>query len=320
MDVTGRTATAYAPAAVGNVAVGFDLLGHPIENLGDEITVTATNGTDVVIEHIEGVADHIPMAAAKNTAGAAVMALQEHLKLRTGFLLNIRKGIPAGSGMGGSGASAVAAVFAANALLVEPLETKTLLPFALAGEAVTTGKAPIDNVAPQLLGGLCLAHPAAKTPIMLPVPDDVCCVLIHPAYRIETRQSRSSLEKTIAMERVTAQSGLLAAFVSACYRNDLDLLAESLRDILVEPQRSSHIPGFDLVQNAAMKNSALGCSISGSGPSVFAWCRQTDSGKVADAMQAAFRQAGLASTAYISSIGGPGVRLLKHNKKIHKKQ
>jgi homoserine kinase len=200
----------------------------------------------------------------------------------------------------------VAAVFAANALLVEPLETKTLLPFALAGEAVTTGKAPIDNVAPQLLGGLCLAHPAAKTPIMLPVPDDVCCVLIHPAYRIETRQARSSLEKTIAMER------------SACYRNDLDLLAESLRDILVEPQRSSQIPGFDLVQNAAMKNSALGCSISGSGPAVFAWCRQADSGKVADAMQAAFRQAGLASTAYISSIGGPGVRLLKHSKKILK--
>jgi len=231
--------------------------------------------------------------AKKNSAGAAVIAMKEHLDIAAGFSLRIRKGIPLGSGMGGSGASAVAAVFAVNALLDPPLPVEELLPFALAGEAVATGTSPIDNVAPQLLGGLRLAHPAGGTPIAVPVPRGLLCVLVHPACSVETRESRAGLDDKVALSLHTEQAGLLAAFVSACYQGDLALLSRSLRDVLIEPQRALHIPGFADVQAAALKNSALGCSLSGSGPSVFAWCERADAKAIAAAMQSAFARSGL---------------------------
>ena len=309
-------AVAYAPAAVGNVAVGFDLLGHAIEAPGDVVSVRYTDHDQVVIDEITGVAGELPLLAEENSAGAALLAMREGLGLVGGFSVRIKKGIPSGSGMGGSGASAVAAVFAANALLDEPLAVADLLPFALAGEAAATGAAPIDNVAPQLLGGLRLAHPDGGTPIALPVPQGLQCVLVHPDCKIETRRSRAGLNEHIPLTLVTRQSALLAAFVSACHLGDIDLLSRSLRDVLIEPQRSFDIPGFADVQRAAMKNSALGCSLSGSGPSVFAWCRRSDAKTIAAVMRAAFERSGLASSVYISAIDAPGVRLLENDNNL----
>ena len=316
MDLKRGMAVAYAPAAIGNVAVGFDLLGHAIEAPGDIVSVQHASHDKVLIEEIAGIAGKLPLQAEENSAGAALIAMREHLGLAAGFSMRIKKGIQVGSGMGGSGASAVAAVFAANALLDEPLATEDLLSFALAGEAVATGAATIDNVAPQLLGGLRLAHPDGGTPIAVPVPKDLQCVVVHPACSIETRQSRRGLNESISLATVTKQAGLLAAFVSACHLGDIDLLSRSLRDVLIEPQRSSGIPGFANVQEAAMKNSALGCSLSGSGPSVFAWCRRSDARNIAVVMQAAFDRSGLTSSAYISAIDAPGVRLLENDNNI----
>ncbi len=312
MDLT--RAIAYAPAAVGNVAVGFDLLGHAIEKPGDVVSVERSDRDQVVIEEISGTTVELPLTAKNNSAGAAVIAMKEQLGIATGFLLRIRKGIPLGSGMGGSGASAVAAVFAANALLDAPLAVEELLPFALAGEAAATGTAPIDNVAPQLLGGLRLAHPAGGPPIAVPVPAGLRCVLVHPACSIETRESRAGLDDNIALSLHTEQAGLLAAFVSACYQGDIALLSRSLRDVLIEPQRALRVPGFADVQASALQNSALGCSLSGSGPSVFAWCKRSDAKAIAAAMQAAFARSGLDSTAFVSAIDAPGVRLLETEK------
>ena len=309
-------AVAYAPAAVGNVAVGFDLLGHAIEAPGDIVSVRHADHHQVVIDEITGVAGELPLLAEENSAGAALLAMREGLGLVSGFSVRIKKGIPLGSGMGGSGASAVAAVFAANELLNEPLGVVDLLPFALAGEAAATGTAPIDNVAPQLLGGLRLAHPDGGTPIALPVPQGLQCVLVHPDCKIETRRSRAGLNESIPLALVTRQSALLAAFVSACHQGDIDLLSRSLRDVLIEPQRSVDIPGFADVQRAAMENSALGCSLSGSGPSVFAWCRRSDAKTVAVVMRAAFERSGLASSVYISAIDAPGARLLENDNNL----
>ena len=316
MDLKRDVAVAYAPAAVGNVAVGFDLLGHAIDAPGDIVTVRHASDDQVLIKEITGIAGGLPTMATENSAGAALIALREHLGLAAGFSVKINKGIPLGSGMGGSGASAVAAVFAANALLDKPLATEDLLPFALAGEAAATGAAPIDNVAPQLLGGLRLAHPDGGTPIALPVPPGLQCVLVYPDCSIETRQSRAGLNENIALAMVTEQAGLLAAFVSACHSGDIDLLSRSLRDVLIEPQRSSGIPGFADVRQAAMKNSALGCSLPGSGPAVFAWCRQSDAKTIAAAMRSAFERSGLASSACISAIDAPGVRLLDNDNNL----
>jgi homoserine kinase len=199
-------------------------------------------------------------------------------------------------------------------LLDSPLAVEEVLPFALAGEAAATGTAPIDNVAPQLLGGLRLAHPAGGTPIAVPVPPGLLCVLVHPACSVETRESRAGLNDNVALSLHTEQAGLLAAFVSACYQGDLALLSRSLRDVLIEPQRASYIPGFVDVQGAALENSALGCSISGSGPSVFAWCKRADATTIAAAMQSAFARSGLESTAFVSAIDAPGARLLETHK------
>lgn len=304
-----RSATAYAPASVGNVAVGFDVLGHAIEGAGDRATVTRTTSGRVVVAAIRGVVQSLPLEAEKNTAGRALMSLLAHAPRGTGFELDLDKGIALGSGMGGSASSAVAALVAANATLDVPVSNDVLYECALDGEAVASGGRHGDNVAPILLGGLVIA-PAKGSPVPVPVPRDLVCALVHPHFVLETRRARAALAGTYDLHDFVAQSEGLALVLAGCFRDDLDLIRRGLRDVLVEPRRAPLIPGFAAVKMAAIDAGALGSSISGAGPSVFAWCAgEATARRAALAMQAAFRAAGLESDVYTSPVAVPGARV-----------
>ncbi len=304
-------ATAFSPASVGNAAVGFDLLGHAIDGPGDVVTATRRDRPGVVIESITGCVTDLPTEPAENTAGQAVLKFLEATRPGFGIGLAIRKGIALGSGLGGSAASATAGLVAANALLPDPLGRHGLYPFGLAGEAVASGSAHGDNVGPQLLGGLVLAMPDRL--VSLPVPDNLFAVVVHPDFAIETRQARKSLEAPFPLETIVAQQTRLALVLCGCFRNDLELIGAGLEDVLVEPRRSTLVPGFADVKRSALAHGALGASISGAGPSIFGWFNGQDRAREAgDHMVAAFEDHGLEARAWVTPVDAPGARLLEN--------
>lgn len=306
-------ATAYAPAGVANLAVGFDLLGHALDAVGDLVTVHRTDRPEVEIAEIIGADAEIPMDPAQNTATAGLVVLLRELGLPYGFRVSIRKAIPLGSGMGGSAASAVGGIVAANALLEEPLPPLELLRYALVGETVASGSAHADNLAPGLLGGLTLVRSMDPMDVLqIRVPAEIRCVLVHPHLRLDTRVARAVLPKEISMGLHVKQSANLAAFVLGCERGDLELIRRSFVDLVVEPHRAPLIRGFAAVKAAALESGALGCSISGAGPSVFAWCVGEEvAAGVRDSMTAAFAAEGVDSDAYISPVDAPGARIVE---------
>jgi homoserine kinase len=307
------SATAFAPAGVGNVAVGFDILGHTMQGAGDRVTVRRIEEPTVEIARITGIEEALPLTAAHNTATAGLIALRRDLELPFGFEVTIEKGIPLGSGMGGSAASAVAAVVAANALLATPLDDLTLFRYALLGETVASGTAHGDNLAPALLGGLVLVRGTEPPDLVsIPVPPQLRCVLVHPHLRLDTRVARGVLKPDVPLKLHIEQSANLAGLLAGCFRNDLELIARSLADVLVEPHREPLVPGFRSVKLAALEAGALGCSLSGAGPSVFAWCaEETVAVRVRDAMRDAFAAADLAVDGWISPVDGPGARIVE---------
>jgi homoserine kinase len=279
--------------------------------LGDRVTVTRRAEPGVSIRSITGVVLDLPLAAEKNTAGMAALALQRELGLPFGFDLDVVKGIPLGSGLGGSAASAVAAVVAAAAVVEQPLDRTQLLKFAMQGEAVASGSVHVDNIAPSLFGGLVLTvgvdNPHVK---QIPVPESVRCVLVHPHMVLATREARAILGKTITLSDSIWQQANLAGFLAGCFTADLPLIRESLLDVIIEPQRQVLIPGFAAVKRAALEAGALGCSISGAGPTVFAWAEAPDADNVRDGMVAAFRGHGLECDSWVSTIDRQGARVV----------
>lgn len=308
----GRSvATAFAPASVGNVAIGFDILGFSVAAIGDRVTARRTEAAGVTIKAIRGVVQDLPLDAAKNTAGRAVIALHDAQPPGFGFELTIDKGIPLASGLGGSAASAVAAVVAANALLPQPRTQLQLLQYAMHGEAVASGSMHVDNIAPSLYGGLVLTvgidHPRVK---QIPVPEAIRAVIVHPHMFLSTRQARAILKGSVEMADFVWQTANLAGFISGCYTNDLDMLRESFEDVVIERQRAALIPGFGEVRRAALSAGAIGCSISGAGPTVFAWCLQQHAEAVREAMVLEFSQHDLKSDHWVITLEASGAHVI----------
>ncbi len=304
-------ATAFAPASVGNVAIGFDILGFAVDALGDRVTVSRSERPGVTISAVSGIAGELPTDPAQNTAGRALQALHATLAPSFGFEMRIEKGIPLGSGLGGSAASAVGAVVAANALLEQPYEPIELLKFAMQGEAVASGSLHVDNISPSLFGGLVLTvgidHPRVKR---IPVPPGVCAVLIHPHMFLATRQARAILKRDVPLADFVWQTANLAGFISGCYTDDLDMIRASFEDVVIEPQRQALIPGFAAVRAAALAAGALGCSISGAGPTLFAWALETQAQAVLAAMRAPLVATGAQVDEWIVDLHREGARVV----------
>ena len=312
MSHTPRWATAFAPASVGNVAIGFDILGFSVDALGDRVTVSCTEERQVTILDVTGIAGKLPSEPAQNTAGRALLAMREALHPGFGFAMRIDKGIPLGSGLGGSAASAVGAVVAANALLPQPCSKLELLKFAMQGEAVASGSLHVDNISPSLFGGLVLTvgidHPRVK---QIPIPSGVRAIIVHPHMFLSTRQARAMLKRSVELSDFVWQTANLAGFISGCYTNDLDMIRASFEDVVIEPQRQALIPGFAGVRLAAMQAGALGCSISGAGPALFAWALAKDAHRVLEAMRREFTAGDIRIDEWLVDVGAGGARIIE---------
>lgn len=305
-------ATAFAPATIANVAVGFDLLGFPIEGVGDRVTVTRTPKLGVEIMSITGVVSSLPIDAGKNTATVGLLQMLKDVNADFGFSVAIEKGIPMSSGMGGSASSSVAAVVAANAVLDQPFSNEKLFHYAMLGEAVASGGLHGDNIAPCLFGGLTLCRSVEPADIIkIPVPSGVFCVLVHPDIHVSTKESRGKLKKEIFLSSHVLQTAAFGGFLAGCFQNDVDLVQRSFLDIIIGPQRADQIPGFVEVKAAALAAGAIGCSISGSGPSVFAWARnKSDAEKIKTVMLKEFEKKNLKTGAWISPVSEKGARII----------
>lgn len=303
--------TAFAPASIGNLGVGFDMLGLALSGIGDRVHARRIDGDRVQIAEVRGLDGQIhpflSTNADENTASIAAQALWDEHGDHGSVELKVHKGVPLQSGMGSSASSAVAGAVAANALLESPLDMEALLPYALEGEKYASGGLHADNVAPSLLGGLILC-PQILLPgvIRLPIPDGVTAVLLHPDLQVNTAQSRRGLAKSYSMQQWLDQQGLLAGFVAACASSDIALIGKTLRDVIIEPQRSDNVACFAPVTAAATKAGALGCSLSGSGPSIFALCRDNDARNVASTMEQACRVLGIGCQSWVSPMTAPG--------------
>ncbi|MCH9693066.1 MAG: homoserine kinase [Gammaproteobacteria bacterium] len=307
--------TAFAPASIGNVAVGFDMLGLALADVGDRVQARRTDAEKVTVSEVRGqdgeIHPYLSTNAEENTASIAVQALWDAHGDSGSIELKVHKGVPLQSGMGSSAASAVAGVVAANALLERPLSTEKLLPFALEGEKFASGGLHADNVAPSLLGGLILC-PEVLLPkvVSLPVPDGVSAVLLHPELQVNTAQARRGLARSVSVQKWLQQQGSLAGFMAACASSNLEMISKTLQDVIIEPQRAQNVVCFDQVSSAASKSGALGCSLSGSGPSIFALCRNADARNIASAMEQACRGLGIDCQSWLSPMTAPGARIV----------
>lgn len=334
----GRITQAFAPVSMGNVIVGFDVLGlamTPLDDTlwGDVATVADADGDDLRFSVDGPCAGALPARAEENLACAVA---GEYLRLARargaatgGLALTLTKNLPIGSGLGSSASSAVATLVALNRHCAEgngdgPLATAEVLGLAGYAERLASGSEHYDNVAPALVGGVCLLGEAEPTTdptlpwrslpatlVQLPWPDDLVLVFVTPHVRIDTRDARNALPRQIALAAGVEQSRRLALFVAALYHEDLELLARVFHDDLVEPARAGLLPGFTEARRAALDAGALGCSFSGSGPTTFALARDAEGGAIIGAaLQSAFRTAGLDSTLRLARVDEQGARVL----------
>ncbi len=308
-----ETIRVYAPATVANVACGFDIFGFAVDHPGDEIVLSKKSEPGVQIIEITGDQGRLPKEVDKNTAGIAIQKYLAFInRSDQGFNLSLHKHMPLGSGLGSSAASAVAGVFAANELMGRPLTQKELLPFAMEGERVACGSAHADNVGPSLLGGFIIIRSYDPLDIIqIPTPVDLFASIVHPQIEVNTKDARGILDKEISLGIVIAQMGNVAGLVAGLLLPDYELIGRSLVDVIIEPSRAILIPQFAEVKLAALSSGALGCSISGSGPSLFALSRGRNTAEsVAKAMSDTFAVVGIGSETYVSQINRSGPVIL----------
>lgn len=299
----------FAPASVGNLIVGFDIMGMALDKPGDEIVVRLSDKPGLRISNIYGANGKIPLEVEKNTAGVAAQRFLEHIgEEGRGIEMEIYKKMPFASGLGSSAASAVAGVMAVNEILKRPLEKRALLPFALQGEQIASNALHGDNVAPSLLGGIIFIRNNEEMDVhRIPSPRGLYATVIHPKIQIKTSDARGVLSDKILLKQHILQSGNLGGLIIGLYNSDFDLIGRSLQDIIIEPQRSKLIPGFDKIQESAMKEGALGCSISGAGPSIVALSANSlKAENIGNAMQKVFKDMKIESELFISTVNNEG--------------
>ncbi|MGY6522559.1 MAG: homoserine kinase [Mongoliitalea sp.] len=308
-----KAVTAFAPATVANVSCGFDILGFAIGDMGDRVKVSLSDQPGLRVVSITGDGGRLPLEPEKNTCTVAIQAFLDRLNSNQGLEISLMKGLPLGSGMGSSAASAAAALMAANELMGSPFAKAELVPFAMEAERVACGAAHADNVAPSILGGFVLIRDYAPLDIIkLPVPEGLYTTLIHPHIELRTADSRSVLRRQISLQDAVVQSGNIAGLISALYTSDLKLLGRSLKDVIAEPYRALLIPGFYELREAIQKVGALGSGISGSGPTLFVLSESREiAAQVAKASEEVYAKIGLGMDVSVAEVNPVGAYVVE---------
>ncbi|HEX9564860.1 MAG TPA: homoserine kinase [Gemmatimonadaceae bacterium] len=307
-------ATAFTPGSIGNLGPGLDVLGCAVEGAGDAVTAEWCQRPGISIAD-SGHPD-LPTDVTQHAAGIAALAIVRRATTlgattpADGITLSVRKGLPLAAGQGGSAASAVAGAAAVNALIGSPLKRNDLLAAALAAEESIAGR-HLDNIAPALMGGIVLVRSLDPIDVVqLPVPDGLRIVLAHPSQSLRTSDARAVLPDRVARDVAMHQAAQVGAIVAACFTSDLDLLGRSIDDRIAEPVRAGLLPGFAAARTAALDAGALGVSISGAGPTIFALCGEDQSAAaVATAVCAAYERSGLACVARVTRPDLTGTRV-----------
>ena len=303
----------FAPASIANLSCGYDILGVCLDNIGDEITVRKTKKKGVIIKQVSG--QKLSTDISINVAGVSATALLNETKVNCGFEIEIHKGIKPGSGIGSSAASSAGSVFAINKLIGEPYTSKELIKFAMCGEMAASGSKHADNVAAVLLGGFTFVRDSIENDYFkLNTPIEIAFTVIHPKIELKTKDSRAVVKDKVSMKNMIEQSANLGAFISGLYTEDYDLIGRSLKDVIIEPLRSVLIPKFEKIKSVSINSGALGCGISGSGPSVFAMCKGvTTAINVGNAMKKIYDKLDLDYDVHISCVNDIGIKILKTN-------
>lgn len=313
MRSTERSVTAFAPGGVGNVGPGLDILGLALEGVGDTVRAEWTETPGIQI--LDSGHPELPCDASRHTSGLAARAVLERASdprsHTNGIALTVQKGLPLSGGQGGSAASAVAGAVAVNALLGSPLDRRTLVGACLAAEESVSGR-HADNIAPSLLGGIVLIRSLEPLDLVeLPVPEELCVVVVRPDQRLRTVEARSVLPAEVSRAVALHQAAQVGAMIAALATADYALLGRAIDDRIAEPVRARLLPGFREAKAAALAAGALGSSISGSGPSAFALVRGPARGhQVGEAMAAAYAASGLRSQTRVARIDREGARLI----------
>ncbi|RXP61862.1 homoserine kinase [Lutibacter sp. HS1-25] len=300
----------FCPATIANVSCGFDVLGLALDTVGDEMTIRKVSKKGVVITKIIG--QKLPLETLNNVAGVAALALLAETETDFGFEIEIDKRIKPGSGIGSSAASSAGAVWAINELLGKPFGNTDLVRFAMEGERLATGVAHADNVAPALFGGFTLVRSSQPLDIIsINTPSELYATVIHPQIEVKTSDAREILKTNIPLKDAIKQWGNVGGLISGLYTEDYDLIGRSLEDYIIEPIRSILIPAYDAVKQNSLKAGALGCGISGSGPSIFALSKGEETAiKVAESMKSVYEKVGIDYDIHISKINKQGIKVL----------
>jgi homoserine kinase len=305
-----ETIKVFCPATIANISCGFDVLGVALDSVGDEMVVRKTSEKGIRITKLEG--QDLPMETLQNVAGVAGLALLEVSDYQGGFEIEIYKKIKAGSGIGSSAASSTGAVWAMNELLGKPFSTLELVKFSMEGERLASGVAHADNVAPALFGGFTLVRSYDPLDVVtIPSPNELFATVIHPQIEVKTSDSRKVLKNKISLADGIKQWGNVGGLVAGLFKDDYELIGRSLEDHIIEPIRSILIPGFDDVKAAAIEAGALGCGISGSGPSIFSFSKGEETAQnVGEAMKRIYQNIGIDFDIHISKINSEGIKRL----------
>ncbi len=303
--------TVFSPASVANVGPGFDVMGFALSSVGDTLTAEMSSEQGVRIRKITGDDGKLPKDVDKNTASIGATSVMEKLGIEGGMEITLNKGLRLNSGLGSSGASAVAGAFAAMKLFAPEKEKGFVLEDCVKAEAAVSGN-HADNVAPSLFGGFVIIRSYEPLDIIrLKSPTKLFATVVTPDYEVSTKEARAILPSSVPMKSLVHNTGNVAALVAGIAMNDCAIIGRSISDSIIEPVRAKLIPGYASVKKAAMDSGALGCAIAGSGPSMFAF---SDSGKkaieISNAMAKAFEREGLSSDKLVSKVNGEGAKVI----------
>lgn len=293
-----KSCTAVAPSSTANLGPGYDVFGLALDALQDRVKITKLKGSDgrITMKMSDG---SIPAKAESNSAGLVVIKMAQDHGIKDNLHVEVKKGVPAGYGMGSSAASAAAAAVALKALYRLKIGRDRLVEYAAEGEVASAGAKHYDNVSASVLGGFIVSSMVDGAPrfIRIEPPRDLAMVVAVPAMPVPARKTevaRSVLPKEVPLKSAVQNVSGASTIVAGCALGDVEMMASGIRDAIVEPARKHLIPGYDGVKENALAAGALAVAISGAGPSMIAFLKGNKGAKkVAAAMAAGFRDAGL---------------------------
>lgn len=299
----------FAPASIANMGCGFDVIGLALDEVGDIIEITESEGDGLSITNLSGVP--LPEDPEKNVVTPVIRAFLQKIGRKAQIDVTICQKIYPGSGIGSSAASSAAAAYGMNELYGCPLSEEEVVLCAMEGENLASGGYHADNAAPAVMGGIVLIRGYEPLDIVqLPVPGNFYCAVVHPHLVVSTKEAREILPKAVPMHDAIRQWGNVGGLVAGLYSGNISLIGRAMQDHVAEPYRKQFIPDFDILRDKILSDGALAFNISGSGPSVFALCDNKAAAEVAGkTMKEHFTSHGVGCQVYVVKVSNKGAKL-----------